>query len=256
VDNSLASKIAELEIRVADQKPDIIAVTELKPKNGSVPELATLGLEGYQIFTSDLHKPDTRGSCIYIRCGLQASQIQDENTEIYADATWVGVTLHSQDKLLVGCIYRSGSPATAAKYDPELHDMLRRMSGNSSYKQKLIVGDFNHKDIVWEDLVPIKAETPASVNFEDCINDCFLYQHVSFPTRYRHTQTPNTLDLVFSSEQFMVDDLQLAGNLGKSDHSCLTFKVLTAECLASETKEFWLYDKGDYSAMRSDLNID
>ena len=53
----------------------------------------------------------------------------------------------------------------------------------------------------------------------------------------------------------MVDDLQLAGNLGKSDHSCFSFRVLT-EDLALETKEFWLYNKGNYDKNRVDLDID
>ena len=51
---------------MADQNPDIVTITEVKPKNGTIPELPTLSIQGYQLFTSDMQKQDTKGTCIYV----------------------------------------------------------------------------------------------------------------------------------------------------------------------------------------------
>ena len=51
----------------------------------------------------------------------------------------------------------------------------------------LITGDFNYKEIDW-----INDYTPVGQNylreFVDTLQDCFLYQQVTEPTRYRKTK--------------------------------------------------------------------
>ena len=41
--------------------------------------------------------------------------------------------------------------------------------------------------------------------FLDTLQDLFLYQHINLPTRYRHGQVSNTLDLVITNEEHMID---------------------------------------------------
>ena len=63
VDNSLLSKYDELYTISKDY--DVIALTEIKPKNGKIPELELLQIPGYDLHTSDLMQENTRGTCIY-----------------------------------------------------------------------------------------------------------------------------------------------------------------------------------------------
>ena len=46
------------------------------------------------------------------------------------------------------------------------------------------------------------------------------------PTRYRPGETPNILDLVFTNEQTMINEVQYLPGLGCSDHVCLSFKFM------------------------------
>ena len=61
--------------------------------------------------------------------------------------------------------------------------------------------------------------------FIETIQECFLFQHVLCPTRYRHGETPSTLDLIFSEEEVMVRELEYLPGLGNSDPVVLQFTV-------------------------------
>ena len=50
VDNSLKSKLDELQAEIAISEPDIICLTETKPKNGQVPDKELLNLNSYDLF--------------------------------------------------------------------------------------------------------------------------------------------------------------------------------------------------------------
>ena len=52
-----------------------------------------------------------------------------------------------KQKILLGCVYRSGTPTTAAKYDDNLNRMLISMTALPNYIQKYCVGDFNDNKI-------------------------------------------------------------------------------------------------------------
>ena len=52
------------------------------------------------------------------------------------------------------------------------------------------------------------------------IQDCFLTQHVLDPTR-----GGNVLDLVFSSQNELVDNVKICEPLGSSDHNQIHFSI-------------------------------
>jgi len=52
------------------------------------------------------------------------------------------------------------------------------------------------------------------------IEDCFYTQHVLYPTR-----GSATLDLILTTDPHLVSDVQIAPNLGNSDHNMITFTV-------------------------------
>ena len=80
-----------------------------------------------------------------------------------------------------------------------------------------MAGDFNYKEIDWcNEFAPYEQE--HLVDFINTLHDCFLYQHVTEPTRYREGETPNLLDLILTSEDSNVQDLTYLPPLGVSDH--------------------------------------
>ena len=44
-------------------------------------------------------------------------------------------------------------------------------------------------------------------------------------TRYRGDQTPHVLDLVFTNEENMIDNIQFHPGLANSDHVCMIFDL-------------------------------
>ena len=86
---------------------------------------------------------------------------------------------------------------------------------------KLIVGDFNYKHIEWDTWFTPKNENSDEQLFLDCIQDVYWYQHVQSPTRYREGEEPSLLDLVFTNEEAMIQEISHQSPIGKSDHSVL-----------------------------------
>ena len=105
VDNSLLSKMEEIQALVAESSYDIIALNEVKPKNGVISSLSLLNIQGYELLYSDFSKPDTRGVCIYIKKHLSASQIVPSSVTEFNDVVWVSVSENGcKDKILFGCV--------------------------------------------------------------------------------------------------------------------------------------------------------
>ena len=88
----------------------------------------------------------------------------------------------------------------------------------------IIAGDFNYRNIDWENQFATNGHRHLE-EFIDTLQECFLFQHVTEPTRYRENEVSNLLDLILSSEEGMVKDLSYHPPLGQSDHICLRFKI-------------------------------
>ena len=65
------------------------------------------------------------------------------------------------------------------------------------------MGDFNFPKLNWENDWPQDLEG----RFIDCINDNFLIQKVSLPTRDREGQNSNILDLILVNENELISDI-------------------------------------------------
>ena len=57
--------------------------------------------------------------------------------------------------------------------------------------------------------------------FIENIRDNFLFQHITKPTRGRLGNKSNILDLIFTNEEGMIEDVTYENPLGKSDHAVL-----------------------------------
>ena len=186
----------------------------MKPKSGTVPNKDLLHLDGYELHLNKHYEdPDIRGVAIYTSKDLNATvKERPADSTVFKDSIWLHVDGINNQNLLIGCIYRSGTPLKAANLDPDLHEMIKQMVIDTNYKQVLILGDFNHPHITWSPAPVLTANhTNANhpdVKFVEMINDCMLHQHVSEPTRDRGDQRPTVDDLIFTTDPDTFEDLQ------------------------------------------------
>ena len=136
VDNSLLSKLDELRVLIHTNKYDIITLTEIKPKHGTLPDPESLQINGYTLYLGDLANTNSRGVCCYVNDKLSSEIILTPGQ--YKDYVWVRLMVDDQSTCLVGCVYRSGSPVIACNLDSKLHETLQEMADHPGYKRKII----------------------------------------------------------------------------------------------------------------------
>lgn len=81
----------------------------------------------------------------------------------------------------------------------------------------ILCGDFNLPGIDWQ---TNSSKTHAENYFLNFCLGASLYQHVSEPTRGN-----NILDLIFSNNIHIINNLFISSPIGSSDHNCITFEL-------------------------------
>ncbi len=81
-----------------------------------------------------------------------------------------------------------------------------------------------------------------------------MFQHVDRPTRWRGTDTPNLLDLILTSEDGMVGEVDYDSPLGKSDHCVLTFQFNCYAVVKERVKTVRCYDKANYEEISREIS--
>ena len=247
-------KFPEFLVRILDEKPMVIGITEVKPKNsGETLFPAEFAIDHIGEYDSPFHKNITtktgRGILLYTHKSLQAKEVEMKTN--YEEAIFVELKLNQRDKLLIGCFYRSDSGTE------ENNSNLRKMISEAcsmSYTHLLFMGDFNYPDINWANWTS-KSDNIDSQEFKfiECIRDNFLIQHVSEPTRVRGEDTPNLLDLIITNEKNMIDSIEYQSPLGKSDHSVLVFNFVCHTKVKNYIGKTQNFKKADYVKIKQEL---
>lgn len=243
--DSLNNKMAELNAIADVENVDIICVTETLPKNiVDRAEYVNMELEGYIGY----HSNTGRGVSIYVRENIKCELIKIDIE--YNDNIWVKITMNNNCKVLIGCIYRSPN-SDQRNNDTLLRVLQAAMNVNST--NKIIVGDFNYKEVDWVNgIVHSSDNHPASKMF-DKLNDLFLNQLVTSPTRYREGENANLLDWVITDNPDIIDDLSLNPPLGeKGDHCIILFKI-DITCDNVRYGDLLNYYQANYEGMKNKL---
>ncbi len=90
------------------------------------------------------------------------------------------------------------------------------------------MGDFNFPSIDWS----MQSANGTDITFLDLIDDLYVFQHVTFPTREH-----NSLDLVITSDPSMVSHIQSIGALGSSDHESILCNVHAKIFVCGDNKQ-------------------
>ena len=246
--DSLSNKLIELLTIINNNSPDVICITETKPKNNQGDFIPyDLDNTGFMSF----HNNNGRGISIYVKNTLPSEVVTFETD--FCISLWVRIRIRNST-VLIGCIYRSpnSSPENNAKLNTLIQSAVNLKEGVT-----IITGDFNYKEVDWNlNQVRCGPEHPASV-IHDTINDLFLSQLVMEPTRFRSGENQNTLDWVITDSPNKIGNLNYGPPLGeKGDHCTLTFD-LTVTFDRNEKGGNFQYSKGLFNEFRSYIgNID
>ena len=251
--DSLKNKLNEFTARIRDYNPDIIMVNEVKPKNmrGNLTESEfSLKDKGYNMFPLNIDNEKGRGMLVYTRSTLRAERISISSN--FDEVVWVKLQLNGNDSLLMGCFYRSGSGSDSN--NNEMRQLIEKAVG-LKFTYTCLVGDFNYPDIKWNLLHPgTESNLSEEYKFLDCIQNNYLTQHITKPTRVRGTDTPNILDLLLTDEERIIRNIEHHSPLGKSDHAVLKFEILCYSKVKQYKKMKYFFDSANYEAMKREIS--
>jgi ribonucleases P/MRP protein subunit RPP40 len=233
-------KVEELQIYAEEHKLDILGVAETWLNSDiSDSEAAIAGFTLYRKDRIEVKSGRGGGVLLYIRSNICSCACDDLN-RYKAESIFCKIITGKAKELYVGVCYKSPSAL-----DEELGQLYLAVKHVSQY-HVLLMGDFNFPGIDWEHL---DSDAQGS-DFLTLVQDCFLFQHVHTATRGN-----NVLDLVFSSEENMVEDLIIKEHLSNSDHNIVMWKLsylLFDNNNCSNTNRN--FNKASYPEMKAFLN--
>ena len=251
--DQLVNKRDDLCMTIAGAEPDIILITEAIPKAQALPiDPALLSIPGYSLFVSFdmseeyLGRSGNRGICVFVRESCGANQVFFTEPKL-TEHIWLEIKLRGNDKLTVGCVYRSPSVSPHMSVDELAHLFHAVLATNPTHL--LIAGDFNLPQIDWTNSFCSAPENHHSHKFLDVVQECMLFQHVLQPTRYRDGEQPSILDLLMTCEEGMLTDLNYSPGLGKSDHLLLSFQLACYTVQAGKKPEQLNFHRANFREM-------
>ena len=166
------------------------------------------------------------------------------------EAILIEIKLARNKKMLFSLVYRS--PNSNENENNLVNDFFRKIGNMQSYHHKIVVGDFNRKNIDWD---KISSTSKDDQDFIEAVRDSFLTQHVKEPTRGRSGNEPSLLDLIFSRSDQDMKSINLEQPLGKSDHALIKMQY---QCQPESLPDRVISDfrRADFEKMRDKLSID
>ena len=250
---SLKYKMDEFKGVIDREKPHIVSVTESWGKEWMGD--AIFSLNDYNLYRDDRNEKGGGGTLLYIskKLGQRACRplnnaVQDHH---FDSNIWCWVTpMNNSKKILVGSIYRS--PTSSRENNRLLLQQLDRANDIAGDNRLLIMGDFNIPDIDWENRDVLVGATKIDKDLFRKFQDCFLYQHVTKPTRFRG-ESSSTLDLIFTREEEDVKNIQVLQPLGKSDHGVVVGNFICEWRNKVKSSSRRVYYKGQYDVINTKI---
>jgi len=230
------NKLDELRHELVEKDVDLLGIAE-SWTHVDISD-AEISLEGYEMFRRDRGDRRGGGVLLYVKSQYVATNMSDRTAGL-CETVWVSVKMEQGKEIVMGVCYRS--PTADQKYEEELMKEIEQFAGG----RVIIMGDFNHGDIDWENM---QAEKLNSRQFMNKMQDLFLTQHVEQPTR-----DDRILDLVLSSEQDMIEELQVSNPVANSDHCVIQWQIRTNTKAQVEARNRLNFHKGRYDKICAEL---
>ena len=147
---------------------------------------------------------------------------------------------------IIGCLPTVIPTLLRSLYNDDIDHLLQALMHEMSSQHFVLMEDFNYPDIDWNQCQCTPLASQESKLFLEAIDDSFVTQHVTFPTRMTAT-----LDLVLSDEENTVFDVRHVGSFSTSDHDWIGFQLPFKSPLGNITCS---HSRRDYS--KADLAIE
>ena len=242
---SVIKKLEELKIHTLDLKPDVICLNETWTNADHTN--AFLALPGYEIVCR-YDRTDTVNGCgggllVYRKIGLTVYESVCDDYAKFNQCCSVKVPLKSGKCLELVLVYRPHNlynSESVLTNNERLNHVLDVVC-----KPCIVIGDFNYSGIDWNHL----DSDSLSESFLNKVQDLFFNQHVDFPTQKSGTMP----DLVLSSDDYLVRDVQNMGRLGGSDHTMLLVDIATTISANTSYEEIPDWAKADRDKLKEIL---
>ena len=236
---------------------DIIAISETKLKENI--NNATVFPSGFNIIRRDRTGRGGGGIALLVNNSLGVEEVSIRVESGFQEHLTVKVVTE-EINILVALIYnppRGNGKSELYNINNqgtiEVVNRVSQIAVNKGYRL-LILGDFNHKDIDWQELNPHGDRGTWRAKFMNCIQGNYLHQHIREPTRSRGNDTPSTLDLIFTQSALDIENLEYRAPLGKSDHCVLSMDFVVEDILpkkvVKKNETRFNYPKGDYQGLK------
>ena len=235
---SIRNKFSDLEALAALEDYDIIGVTETWLNTDRRDYLAEYSLPGYKMFNCERVNRAGGGVLLYVKASLQPLMKEMPKLD-NVDCVTVQLKIRSKN-FLINLIYRP--PANNAASDKIMYDQIIEISNAFDC---VIFGDFNLPVSTWGDTLSCHS----GHDLYNKLLESALSQHVHKPTR-----GDNTLDLIFSTNDNLVSNVNIGPEFSTSDHRIVSFNINFEIFKESDSEEkIFLYNKGNYERLRAIL---
>jgi len=171
---------------------------------------------------------------LFIRNELQPIHKSELDEQNFPESIWCIINCNGENTL-IGVCYRA--PNSAIINDEALYLLLSKV-GN---QRVVILGDFNFPALKWGANDTLDASHP----FIENIGNNFLFQLVDEPTRDQ-----NFLDLILSSDDSLVQKLEVGEPFESSDHQVIRFNLICKKIASGVNIRRFDYFKADYNEIR------
>ena len=245
------NKGSEISGLMDEQKPHVLALTEFGA--GSAVNDGELGIDGYSLYRGDHSSGNGglgKGVAVYVTNSLNHSACPKFGGQEFDCSCWIMIKLSDDKTLLVGVVYRS--PNSDDENNERLLAMLR-LATTIHCDYLTICGDFNLPRINWNTKQCYDSDGSYSKALLTTIEDIGLFQHALSPTRFRGIQQ-SCLDLVFTYEDDMIEEVGELPPIGKSDHVCQKWELKLSEVIFRNTDvPRRNFKRANWDSIKSDL---
>ena len=106
----------------------------------------------------------------------------------------------------------------------------------------VLIGDFNYPEIDWEN----GLSGSRGQEFFETVSEKHMHQHVKESTH----QSGNILDLILSDKEEIIQNVNLNGKLGKSDHEIIAFEICVNASRMIDQRPTWNFGHRNFPGMR------
>ena len=142
-DQLTTSKMIELQSKVKQEKPLIIAISEVKHKNKSKRFIdEDYSIQDYNLHPVNLDTDTGRGIVVYTHCSIGKSVTQIDIDESFEEVCALEIRLRGGDLLLFCCCNRS---PTTSEFSNDNNDKLihfLQKIGKTKYSHRCILGGY------------------------------------------------------------------------------------------------------------------